>query len=165
MGLKELLAGRGTRVRPVSLRQGETELCREVASARPGTLTSVGGDLVLTDRRLIFTPLETVDAVEVLTWGLRKARAPGPVAELPGRLGELVQQHDVGGADGLRGIASVTADDTGGWLRPPTVCVYATDGSTTEIGILGARRASNRDRSNVAARDRMAAAIRVALPG
>ena len=163
MGLKDLLGGSGTRVRPVSLQQGETELCREVASARPGTLTSVGGDLVLTDRRLIFTPLETKDAVEVLSWGLKRAGAPDAVSGLPDRLGELVEQQELGGRSGLRGIASATADGGGGWLKPPTIVVRGTDGSSTEIGVLAGRRSLNRDKGNVVARDRMLAAIQAVL--
>jgi hypothetical protein len=81
-------------VRPVSLQQGEIELCREVASARPGTLT---------------------------------------------------------------------ADGRGGWLKPPTIVVRGTDGSTTEIGVLAGRRSLNRDKGNVVARDRMLAAIQAVL--
>ena len=163
MGLKDLLAGSGTRVRPVSLQQGETELCREVGSARPGTLTSVGGDLVLTDRRLIFTPLETRDVVEALSWGLKKAGAPGGVSGLPDRLGELVQQQELGGTSGLRGVASVGPGGGGGWLKPPTILVRGTDGSTTEIGVLAGRRSINRDKGNVVARDRILTAIETVL--
>src|SRR4051794_6800315 len=126
MGLKDLLGGSGTRTRPLVLLEEEREITREVASARPGTLTSVGGDLVLTTKRLVFTPLETKDVVEVLTWGLKKAGAPGAVSGLPGRLGELVQPQQPGGPAGLLGIAAVTAGGGPGALRPPTLLVQAT---------------------------------------
>lgn len=162
MGFRDLLAGSAPRVRRVSLKQGESELCREVAAVGSGTLSSVGGDLVLTDRRLIFCPQESKDRVEVLTWGLPKAAAPDPDPGLPGRFGELVQQHDGGAGPGVRTVASVSADG-GGWLKPPTLVVLATDGGATEIGILAGRRSSNRDRNNVVARDRMLAAIHQVL--
>lgn len=163
MGLKDLLAGNGARARPVSLKHRETELCREVASARPGTLTAIGGDLVLTNRRLIFTPLDTKDAVEVLIWVLESAGAPGALSG-PGRPRDPVQQQESGETSGLRGMASVSADGGGGWLRPPAIVVAGTDGSTTEIGVLAGRRSMNRDRANVVARDRMLAAIQAAVP-
>jgi hypothetical protein len=50
---KRLLRGSGTKTLPITLEPGEVEKARSVASHRPGTLTSVGGDLVLTSRRLI----------------------------------------------------------------------------------------------------------------
>jgi hypothetical protein len=42
MGLEDLLAGSGTRVRPVSLQQGEAELCR-VGLKRAGAPDAVAG--------------------------------------------------------------------------------------------------------------------------
>lgn len=158
MGLRDLLGGNGTRVRSVSLQEGETEICREVACVRPGTLTSLGGELVLTDRRLVFCPQQTKDRADVLTWVLRTPGAPPP--GLPDRFGELVQQRDV--PAGARGVVSVSADG-GGWLKSPTILVRGTDGSTTEIGVLAGRRSMNRDRNNVVARDRMLAAIQAVL--
>jgi hypothetical protein len=163
MGLRDLLSGSGTRTRPLVLLKGESEVLRVVATAQPGTLTSVGGDLVLTTKRLIFTPLETKDVVEVLTWGLEKAGAPGVVTGLPGRLGELVREQQLGGSGGLRGISAVTAGSPPGVLRPPTLLVQATDGTTTDIGVLAGRRSPNWSKDNVPPRDRMLAAVQGAL--
>jgi hypothetical protein len=164
MGLKDLFRGSGTRTRPLVLLEGETEVLRVTASARPGTLTSVGGDLVLTTRRLVFTPLETKDVVEVLAWGLEKAGAPGVVTGLPGRLGELVQQQQLGGAGGLRGIAALASGSPPSVLRPPTLLVRGTDGTTTEIGVLAGRRSPNWSKDNVPPRDHMVAALQGVLP-
>src|ERR1044072_850553 len=53
-GIGGLFSGDGKRPLPIEPAPGETELLREVASKHPGG-ASVGGDLVLTDRRLVFT--------------------------------------------------------------------------------------------------------------
>ncbi|GGM75427.1 hypothetical protein GCM10011609_09190 [Lentzea pudingi] len=96
-----LLGGSGKSPLPVTLAVGEDEVTRAVASFRPGGLTSVGGDLVLTTKRLVFTPLNVTDVVKVLTWALGKAGAPDFVAGLPEKLGGLVEQEDFGGLTGV----------------------------------------------------------------
>ena len=151
---RRIFSGSGTRTLPVTLEPGELEEARCVASYRPGTLTSVGGDLVLTSRRLVFTPLDTRDVVEVLTWGLGKAGAPEFGTQLPGRLGDMIRQEQI------RGVTAVDAGTDGSLLKPPTIRITGTDGSAIEIGLLAGRRNRNNDPANRRARDDMLAAIR-----
>ncbi len=155
-----LLGGSGTRTVPVALQPGETEMAREVASLRPGELSSVGGDLVVTNRRVVFTPLDTRDVVQVLTWALGKAGAPGPLAGIPGQLGKLMGPEQPGGPAGLEGIGGVAVGSAPSILRPPTLLIVDLQGRTTEIGILASRRSPNPSRQNAVARDRILEVIR-----
>lgn len=52
-----LLGGSGKTTVPIPMLDGESEIMRVIGSARPGGLTSVGGELVLTTHRVCFTPL------------------------------------------------------------------------------------------------------------
>jgi hypothetical protein len=121
---------------------GEVLKARAVASVRPGSWRSVGGDLVLTNRRLVFTPLET-------------------------RLGDMVSWLDhppLGSQSGrLGGIADVEPGSRGWVLKPPTLVIISTTGARTEIGVLASRFAPNWSRRNRAERDRVVEAIRHAL--
>jgi len=158
--LKDVLSGGGKRTLPIAMEPGESELAREVASARPGTLRSVGGDLVLTDRRLVFTPLDVHGVVELLTWGLGKTGAGDVVTDLPKKLGDLIEQKSVGA---LTEISRVDAGGDAKLRKPPTLVVTGTDGVRTEIGILAGRRTANISASNNEARDRLLTAIRTAV--
>jgi hypothetical protein len=147
-----LISGRGKTVRPIELAPGEVELAREVASWRPGG-ASVGGDLVLTNMRLIFTPLETRDAAGILEWGLSKAGAPDLVSKIPGALDSLVKP------EAIAGVAAVEPGSGPSWRKPPTLVVSDAAGNRVEIGILAARLKLNPSAENAVARDRMVAAI------
>lgn len=152
-----LFGGSGKSPLPLALAEGEVEVTRAVASFRPGGLTSVGGDLVLTTKRLVFTPLNVTDVVKVLTWALGKAGAPDFIAGLPEKLGGLVEQEDFGG---LTGVA------VGGPPRlttPPTLVVTGVGGAVTEIGVLQSRGTANFFPRNAVERDRMVVAIRTAM--
>lgn len=167
MGLTDalggLLGGSGMTTLPVPLQPGEVEIAREVASLRPGSLRSIGGDLVLTDHRLAFAPLNTRDVAAVLTWALGKAGAPGPAAQVPGHLDQLIVDREFGGASGLRGIRSVAVGSPPSLLKPPTLIVVSNDGTVEEVGLLHARRSRNGDMRNAAARDRMLAVVQAML--
>ena len=158
-GLRSLLNGDGTRTLPIELAAGETERLRVVASASPGGV-SVGGDLVLTDRRLVFTPLNVRGVVDVLAWGLGKAGAPDVIAGIPGKLREKVGDP---AATELAGITAVERGGDASWLKPPTVVVTGDDGTRFEIGILAARGRANIARVNNVARDRVLTAVREAI--
>ena len=59
-------------------RRRERELTGVVAcTVKAGGRPWVGGDLVLTDHRLLFTPLNVKDVAALLSYGLKKAGAPG----------------------------------------------------------------------------------------
>ncbi|MGW6447244.1 hypothetical protein [Lentzea sp. NPDC055074] len=155
-----LLGGSGKNALPVVMADGEAEVTRVVASFRPGGFTSVGGDLVLTTKRLVFTPLNVTDVVKVMTWALGKAGAPDPVAGLPEKLGELVEQEDFGG---LPEIARVEVGGPPKLLMPPTLVISGADGAVREIGVLASRTTTNASPKNAVERDRMAEAIRAAM--
>jgi hypothetical protein len=157
-GLRGVLAGDGTWTLPIELVPGETEQLRVVASKHPGG-ASVGGDLVLTDRRLVFTPLNVHGAVEALTWGLGKAGVPEVVAKVPAKLGELVGSQI---ATDLDAIATVERGNDASVFKPPTIVVTGHNGVRTEIGVLRSRGAFNGRRTNNEERDRMIDAIRAA---
>ncbi len=152
--IRRLLAGSGTKTLPVSLDPGETEQARWVASNRPGTVTSVGGDLVLTNRRLVFTPLGTADIINVMTWGLTQAGAPDAVSQVPSQLGRLV------GAEQIPGVSVVAPGANGSFATPPTLRVTTYAGASIELGILASRRSMNPDPANVRARDSAVETIR-----
>jgi len=116
--------------------------------AGPGRAGVAGGRLV---RRtspckagVVFTPLNTRDVTAVLTWGLGKAGAPGPAAQVPGHLDKLVIDRQFGGASGLRGLNSVAVGSPPSLLKPPTLLVTSIDGTVEEVGVLHERRESQR---------------------
>jgi hypothetical protein len=154
-----ILGGSGTKTLAVQLEPDEAERSRVVASWDPGTVKSVGGDLVLTTKRLVFTPLDVRDAVEVLTWGLAKAGATHGMEKVPGQIGGVISQHIVPG--GLAVTVEPGRDPSA--LCPPTLIVRTADGGTTEIGILDNRRSPNWATKNAVARDAFIAAVRAEL--
>jgi hypothetical protein len=150
--ISAILGGKGKKTVPVQLNPGELELARSVAN-----LKQVGGDLVVTNQRVVFTPLETADAVVVLTWGLRKAGAPKTATDLVGKLGDLVKQTDLGG------IVAVAAGSDGGTFKAPTLLLTGHDSTRTEIAILAGRLKRNGDPANRVARDAMVEKISEAM--
>lgn len=154
-----LLSGAGKATLTVQLEPGETEVTRAVASNRPGTVTSVGGDLVLTNRRLVFTPLNVKDLTAALTWGLGKVGAPEPAAKLVDQVGKLVDTHEFGTVSSLAGVSAGSPPS----LRKPPTLVVVSGAGTWEIGILAGRTKMSRDPSNAMERDRMLAAIRAQI--
>ena len=140
---------------PIELAPGETERLRVVASKNPGG-ASVGGDLVLTDRRLVFTPLNVHGVVEMLTWGLGKAGAPDVIAGIPAKLGTKVGDPV---ETELATIATVERGNDASIFKPPTIVVTQDDGTRTEFGVLKSRRTANFSGTNNEERDRLLAAI------
>lgn len=158
--LGRLLGGAGKAPLPLVLAPGEQELARVVASARPGQPNSVGGDLVLTNQRCAFCPLNTKDLVEVLSWGLGKAGSPAGarvVRGLGGQVNAAAAEH------GLGNIAEVRIGSSAGTLKPPTLLLVSAEGVAVEIGILSGRLSRNGSRSNETVRDQMAMAIATAI--
>ena len=144
MGLKDLFGGGGAQVLPVPMDEGETELVREVATVHPGTLSSIPGDLVLTSSRLVFAPLQSGKAPELVVWRFTKGGSRTKAADA---------------------LAAVRAKDAPGLMRPPTLVLTSGDGTTWELGILAGRRKANRSPENATARDRIVAAIQARLAG
>lgn len=158
-----LIGGSGRETRPFELLDGEQELVRVVGSRNPGGLTSVGGDLVLTTHRLLFTPLNTVDLSKVLAFALTKAGVHEKAVELVGKAEELIGEAAPIGPGALTGITSIDPGSDGGLLKPPTVVVTGSDGSRNEVGVLAGRRASNLDSGNRTTRDAFVAEVRARI--
>lgn len=150
-----LLSGRGRYARPLTFGPGESELARECASLRPGTSKSVGGDLVLTNQRLVFTPLETADVSEVLAWSLKKAGAPAAVGALVGMVNSAITSQQIQTADDTVARPGTQARP----LCPPTIVITSQHGDEWVVGVVVARLAPNWDSRNNVARDRMIQAI------
>ncbi len=155
--LTNLASGAGRTTVPLDLVSGERELLRAYANARPGTLTSVGGQLVLTTERIAFLPWNTADIAGFLAWALPKAGLPAQVGDLVGKV-----QDAIGGAGFASSVSVVDTGTDGSLLRPPTIVVSASDGSRHEFGILASMGSLNLSPRNRTARDEFVAAVRAA---
>ena len=160
-----LIGGSGRETMPFELSEGETEILRVVGSKRPGGITPVGGDLVLTNRRVLFTPLNTSDVSKLLSFGLGKAGVDGKVVGLVEKVQDMVGTAAPIGPGTLAGIAGIDAGSDGSLFSPPTVIIRDTDGGQTEVGVLEGRRSPNAAGGNRAARDRFISAVREQMAG
>lgn len=154
MGLMEnlsgLIGGRGKSVTPVALEAGEKEVARAVAcTLKGGGRAWVGGDLVVTNRRVLFAPLDVKDVAALLSYGLKKAGAPGGATGVVGWIGGQVEPSSTDVSD----IVSATRGRSAGLLNPPTVTVHLRDGTNLEFGILSGRMSPNVAKSNEQRRD------------
>jgi hypothetical protein len=142
-----LLSGSGRTTVPVPALPNEVEILRVNATRMAGGLTAVGGELVLTDQRIYFTPWNTKDIAAIESWVLPKVGAPKIAGQAVG-----LAQRGVDGAAGefARGATTVAA---GSGTRPPTVRVTSGD-RAVEYGVLaGGVWTPNWSRENVAKRD------------
>lgn len=160
---RNLAGGAGRRTVPVTLLEGEQELLRVNANRRPGSLRSVGGELVLTSDRVIFTPWNTRDISALEAWLLPRAGAPRGTKQLI----DALQEHvDAAGTAAARGqVASVTAGAAASLTRPPTVIVATPEGQRTEYGVVSCLLSPNLFPANTRARDAFVAAAREASGG
>ncbi|WP_353827779.1 hypothetical protein [Agromyces sp. SYSU T0242] len=154
-----LIGGSGRETMPYELIEGETEILRVVGSKRPGGITSVGGDLILTSHRVIFAPLNTGDVSKLLSFGLGKAGVDGKVVGLVDRVQDMIGTAAPIGPGALAEIAGVEADSDGSLFKPPTLVIRGTDGSSTEVGVLASRLSMNSSGENRVARDRFIDAV------
>lgn len=148
-----LVGGSGLQTIPYELSKDEVEVLRVIGSQRPGMITSVGGDLVLTSLRVIFTPLNTADLSKLLSFALGKAgvgKAIGIVDTVQGMIGTAAPI----GPGALSAISSIDAGSNGSFLKPPTLIIRGADGSSAEVGVLEERTSPNFSAGNRIARDR-----------
>ncbi|MCH8572230.1 hypothetical protein LSI54_12820 [Nesterenkonia sp. AY15] len=139
---------------PYELSKGEVEILRVVGSKRPGRITSVGGDLVLTTCRVIFTPLDTSDVSKLLSFGLGKAGADGGIVGIVDKVQEMIGTAAPIGSGALTELSRIEAGHEGSLLKPPTLVIHGSDGSSEEIGVLEKGLSHNSSANNRAARDR-----------
>lgn len=154
--LRGLFSGSGRTTVPISLPSGEAELHRCVACVLFGGMSKVGGDLVITNRRILFTPLNTRDVAGLLRAGLKAADAPTGASTVVGWLQGQVDRS-------ASSIAEVTAVGSGGdgdWVRPPSIVFQCSDGSRHEFGILATRTSRTGSRQNRVVRDSLLEALR-----
>lgn len=158
-----LIGGSGRETMPYELSVGETEILRVVGSKRPGRVTSVGGDLVLTNLRVIFTPLNTGDVSKLLSFGLGRAGANKKIVGLVDKVQDMIGTAAPIGPGALSEVATIEANSDGSLLKPPTLIIRGTDGSATEVGVLASRLSINSSPENRIARDRFVDAVRYQL--
>ncbi|WP_211882378.1 hypothetical protein [Pseudarthrobacter albicanus] len=158
-----LIGGSGRETMPYELSNGESEILRVVGSKRPGGITSVGGDLVLTNLRVIFTPLNTSDVSKLLSFGLGKAGVDGNIVGLVDKVQEMIGTAAPIGPGALSEIASIEAGSDGSLFKPPTLIIRGTDGSSAEVGVVASRLSINSSPENRTARDRFIEAARQQL--
>lgn len=152
--------GSGRETMPIQWMPGETEIIRVTASRNPGGLRGVGGDLLLTTKRLIFTPLNVKDIAAILSYGLSKAGVDSRISGLPGKVAEVVGDAGTIGPETLTGIASIEAGTEPRLFKPPTLILTATEGTRTEVGILAGRMVPNLSPRNTATRDQFILKVR-----
>lgn len=158
--LRGLLSGSGKTAQPVLLEEGESELDRVVAcTVRGGGRAWVGGDLVLTDRRVLFTPLNVNDVAALLSYGLRRVGAPAGAAAVVGFIARKVARE----AAEVSGVVRVAPGRAPGLFNPPTAVFQLDDGRQLEFGILASRTSPNSSTGNVVARDRFLAEVQSQL--
>ncbi len=148
----------------VPLLEGEALTRTQTASVDGKSIW--GGQLVLTNQRLLFQPLDMKVTTKLLNDGIEF---------LPGNLavfGEVVSKaldYTTGYQGGLTGtvpttsIVSVGSGKGPGLLHPPSLVLTLDSGTRVEIGILTGRFSPNISSGNAAARDEMIQLIRAQL--
>ena len=148
----------------VPLLEGEEIVRRQAASVDGKSIW--GGQLVLTNQRLLFGPLDMRGARKLINDG---------VEFLPdglGVLGKVVSKaldYTTAYQDGLAGavpttaIASVGPGQNRGLFHPPSLLLTMDNGTRVEIGILESKFTPNIALSNRVARDEMVQLIAAQL--
>lgn len=157
--LKGVLSGSGKSAEPITFEPGETEIARTVGCTLKGGKPWVGGDLVLTDKRLLFTPLNTADVAVLLQYGLKKAGAPGSAVTAVGWVQGQIQQIPTD----LAAISNVTIGRQADAFHPPAFAVHLADGQTLEFGVLKSRLSPNGSGGNNTARDQFVSQLQSRL--
>ncbi|HEU4568933.1 MAG TPA: hypothetical protein VFR99_12930 [Marmoricola sp.] len=145
----------------VPLLEGEHMIRQQTASVDGKSIW--GGQLVLTDQRLLFRPLSVKGATKLINDG---------IDFLPddlGVLGKLVSKaldystaygEGKAGAVATRSIQQVAAGRNAGLFHPPSLVLTLEDGTRVELGILRSRGSANADPRNNAVRDEWLGLIR-----
>jgi len=157
MGLLESLnalrKGAGRKVVDVPLLENEHELFRVIASRNPGTVLAAGGQLVLTNQRVVFSPWNTKDLSTVLVWGLGKAGAPKMLRDAATKLQGLIDASAIA----VDGFSEVKVGSGASVLKPPTLTIVGADQEPVEFGILKSLFSPNFSKANESVRDQCVA--------
>jgi hypothetical protein len=123
----------------VPLEEGEQELLRKTAGLIQAGTSSVGGVLVLTNRRLLFRPLDVSKATKILKEGVDFL--PDGFAEVGKVAGKVIDAVDgaitsKAGGIGHKAITGVRTGRGATFIRPPTLYIETAAGHTIEFGVL-----------------------------
>jgi hypothetical protein len=156
--LGNLLAGSGKRTQPIELQPGEREVFRTAGAVLAGGLSLVGGEIVVTNQRLLFTPLNVSDGEALLAAGLKRAGAPEKAVALVGyfarRVNDAATETDV---------VSIREGQHGSLFKPPSVVVQGSSGRSIELGVLADPRSANAAAGNYDARRRLITAVQATI--
>jgi hypothetical protein len=135
----------------------ETEVVRGVFYGGRG---QVGGQLVVTNRRLLFGPISTELVRAMGTGGAEAAGLPGAsIIKAMLDAYEPLKQKQIF----LRHITGVAAGRDAGWTGAPTIRISLDTESTLEYGIVMSTRSPNPLPGNNIARDHALVVIRAAV--
>lgn len=148
--IRNLLAGAGADYVEVPMLDGEEILHSAVGNWQGIT----GGRLILTNRRLVFTPWDVADIATVLSWAVPKAGGPDFAPDLIDAAVKAIGGPRVAGS-----IVSARAGKSRALFHPPTLIASSADGEELEFGVLHDKLAPNIDARNEQARDEFVAAI------
>jgi len=151
---QNLLRGSGREPIPVALLDGEVQIATAVGSWDPGTFRSVGGNVIVTNQRVIFSPLDVRDVSKVFGWVLGAVGAREQLGK-----GASWLTTAIGDVRPLGVTRSARAGSNAKLIKPPTFIVTLEDGTEHVIGILHDRLAMSVDPRNNDARDAIVAAI------
>ena len=140
----------GRNVEAVIFEPSEAKLAGAAScTVNPVGFPLVGGELVLTNTRLLFLPKSITSVVDLLAYGLKKVGAPSGAMTAVGSIGG--QLPSVGIV--LPAIVGVVAGRSAETFHPPTIVVEVSDGRQLEFGMLSKRLGANRDHANEVVRD------------
>jgi hypothetical protein len=123
---------------------------RWTAARTASGLSIAGGESILTDERLVFTPWDMDKTCGYLIKLLSKAGVPG-VGDVDKLLTTSKLLEPI--AILLTAVTSVQPMGRASWLRPPWARLSFADGRHLDVGILAGSRRLNRDAANNAAFD------------
>jgi hypothetical protein len=154
-------------VEPITLAHGEFQVARTPGCVVKGGIPWVGGDLILTNQRLLMTPLNTKDMVKLTSAGLKVLQlATGPIPHV-GQVMAVIgwaQKFVRGVSSDTQAIAAVTVGNPGASLiHPPTIEIHRSGLPSIEVGVAATRWTPTISRRNIEARDRFLAEIIRAL--
>ena len=162
MGIRELVLGHTPpHVEPDDPQPGESTIASAAACTIKRGVAWVGGDLIVTNQRLIFNPWYSGDLTKLTSQGLKFVPIPHAhhMTTVVGSAQRLGTQADFD--SGL--ITAVSVGQPAGLARPPTIVVERSNGAPLEFGIARSRWTPTRSHRNIVARDRILAAAKAAL--
>ncbi len=154
--IRNLIGGSGRTFVDIPLDAGETKVLDKFGTVIKHGVTWKGGQIRLTNRRLLVRPWNTTDVTALLSAGLKAAGAPSQAVALVG----WVQGQQSPGVNALDMIESVEPGGGPSLTKPPSIVVRLRDGRILEIGVLATPTTPNFSRKNVAHREDLLAALR-----